>query len=116
MNEAGYGIAIASVYVTPTITQHPQDIMTDYNVDRSFTCTAEAFPAPTYSWERSGGEGEAFMTIDDEDTNELSFKPVDHSNAGEYRCVATMTDPDTNTQYPEESDIATLHGKSCPYM
>ena len=111
VNEAGYDVAIANIYITPVIVQHPQDIFTEYDVDVNFTCEAEAFPAPTYSWQRSDNEGVPFLDVDGQNATTYSFDPVMHIDAGEYRCIATITNPVNGETFEDTSAVATLYGE-----
>lgn len=62
----------------------------------SFTCVAEAFPDPTYSWTTPTGTMSGSTTI---------IISVNFNSVGEYVCTASSNGVDV------VSDVATLTGK-----
>ena len=106
-NEAGYDVAMGTLYVTPRIIVEPEDIKTDVNEVVYFECIAESFPFPMYQWERFI-DGEA-ITQSGETSTQLLFNPVYYDNSGVYRCVVSAElDISTNTTV---SRNATLYGE-----
>ena len=89
LNDAGYDVATGVLYVTVKFTQQPTDIKTIVNMNVEFTCEAQSFPHPSYSWERLIDGG--FVNEEHGNTTTLSFMPVSYSDAGVYRCVATSS-------------------------
>ena len=113
LNDAGYDVATGVLFVTVTFTQQPTDIKTTVNMNVEFTCEAQSFPHPSYSWERLIDGG--FVNEERGNTTTLSFMPVSYSDAGVYRCVATSSNG-SEVISTLGSDNATLYGEFNRYM
>lgn len=55
---------------------------------RNFTCSADGYPAPTYTWQR---EGQVLPSGGRVDVNGgyISFRNLRPSDEGQYECVAS---------------------------
>ena len=90
-NAAGSGSDAVSVYVRPDITTQPTNINTMDGTNANFSCAADGFPMPTFSWEKE--DGNSFTKVMDAANRTLRFNPALFSNEGRYRCIATVTIP-----------------------
>ena len=52
INEAGYDVSSATLYVSPEITIHPIDHFVEYGDFVNLTCKADSHPPPIYQWEK----------------------------------------------------------------
>ena len=87
-NTAGNDSATAVLHVEPIIVTQPTDILTRNGTVVSFTCAAESFPAPEYTWEEYNEESSSFDTVSDGSV--LEFTPAVFGDEGSYRCVASL--------------------------
>ena len=87
-NTAGNDSATAVLYVEPIIVTQPTDILTRNGTVVSFTCAAESFPAPEYTWEEYNEESSSFDTVSNGSV--LEFTPAVFGDEGSYRCVASL--------------------------
>ena len=62
-NAAGNDSATAVLYVEPIIVTQPTNILTRNGTVVNFTCAAESFPAPEYTWEKYNEESDSFYTV-----------------------------------------------------
>ena len=84
-------IDTANLYVGPMIKSAPTNITATIDTTVMFTCAAYGFPLPTYSWEREDSGN--FTDIVGAISQNLTFNSVQFSNAGGYRCSATVFFP-----------------------
>ena len=89
INEAGIGMNDAMLYVSPAITLHPVDQLVSRGQSFNLTCLADAFPSPSYQWERMNQTTSNFEELEGETYPFLSFDNVDYDDFGMYRCVAS---------------------------
>ena len=87
-NAAGNDSATAVLYVEPIIVTQPTDILTRNGTVVSFTCAAESFPVPEYTWEKYNEESSSFDTVSNGSV--LEFTPALFGDEGSYRCVASL--------------------------
>ena len=104
-NAAGNDSATAVLYVEPIIVTQPTDILTRNGTVESFTCAAESFPAPEYTWEKYNEETNSFDMVSNGSV--LEFTPAVFGDEGSYRCVANLPGTSRNAT----SDQAVLTGK-----
>ena len=103
-NAAGNGSATAVLYVEPIIVTQPTDILTRNGTVVNFTCAAESFPDPEYTWEKYNEETDSFDTVSN--SSVLEFTPAVFGDEGRYRCVASLP----GTSRSNTSDQAVLTG------
>ena len=103
-NAAGNGSATAVLYVEPIIVTQPTDILTRNGTVENFTCVAESFPAPEYTWEKYNEETNSFDMVSNGPV--LEFTPAVFGDEGSYRCVASQP----GTSRTATSDQAVLTG------
>ena len=103
-NAAGNDSATAVLYVEPIIVTQPTDILTRNGAVVNFTCTAESFPAPEYTWEKYNEENGSFDMVSNGSV--LEFTPAVFGDEGSYRCVASLPGTSRNAT----SDQAVLTG------
>ncbi len=101
INEAGYDISTSTLYITPAFVVEPEDIRTTNGSIVAFNCEAEAFPYPTYRWEKSA------LVLTGEIEQVLEFDPVLFNDFGNYSCIASI---DIAGVVNETSSSAILHG------
>ena len=89
LNDAGFGIDSATLYVHPTIVLDPMDTLTRVNETINLTCLAEGFPYPTYQWQMMDRSSGYYEDIPGETETVLTISPVQFDDIGRYRCVAT---------------------------
>ncbi|XP_019855187.1 PREDICTED: receptor-type tyrosine-protein phosphatase F-like isoform X2 [Amphimedon queenslandica] len=89
INEAGFVAVETTLYVAPIITLHPQDRLVTQGEYFTLSCLADAFPSPTYQWERMNRTSGNFEEISGEISSDLRFNNVDFDEFGMYRCVAS---------------------------
>ena len=87
-NAAGNDSATAVLHVEPIIVTQPTDILTRNETVVNFTCAAESFPAPEYTWEKYSEESGSFDTVSSGPV--LEFTPAVFGDEGSYRCVASL--------------------------
>ena len=101
INEAGIGRNDSVLYVSPAITLHPVDRLVSRGQSFNLTCLADAFPSPSYQWERMNQTTSNFEELVGETYPFLSFDNVDYDDFGMYRCVASSNGiSDTATSRP----------------
>ena len=105
INEAGYGISMSTLYVTPAFVTQPQDVKTTNGSTVEFNCEAQSFPSPSYRWEKLSPT----MPIVGAEDRFLEFDPVLFHDFGDYHCVAFTNVSGMLNE--TESDNATLFGK-----
>lgn len=89
INEAGIGRNDSVLYVSPEITLHPVDRLVSFGQSFNLTCLADAFPSPSYHWERMNQTTSNFEEQEGEIYPFLSFDSVNYDDFGMYRCVAS---------------------------
>uniref|UniRef100_A0A1X7UG07 serine--tRNA ligase n=1 Tax=Amphimedon queenslandica TaxID=400682 RepID=A0A1X7UG07_AMPQE len=89
INEAGLGTVETTLYVAPVIMLHPEDRLVTQGEYFILSCLADAFPLPTYQWERMNRTSGYFEEITGETSSDLRFNNVDFDEFGMYRCVAS---------------------------
>ena len=89
INEAGTSTVETTLYVAPVITLHPEDRLVTQGDYFVLSCLADAFPSPTYQWERMNRTSGYFEEITGETYADLRFYGVDFDDFGMYRCVAS---------------------------
>ena len=104
-NAAGNDSVTAVLYVEPIIVTQPTDILTRNGTVVSFTCAAESFPAPEYTWEKYIEETDSFDTVSSGPV--LEFTPAVFGDEGSYRCVASLP---VDTSRNATSQLAILTG------
>jgi hypothetical protein len=85
-NSAGNVVSEAArltVWLRPTITQHPIDEFVAVGFSATFTAAATGTPLPTYQWQKDG------FDIPGETAVVLNFGEVTAADAGAYRMAAT---------------------------
>ena len=103
-NAAGSDSATAVLYVEPIIVTQPTDILTRNGTVENFTCVAESFPAPEYTWKIYNEETDSFDMVSSGQV--LEFTPAVFGDEGTYRCVASLPGTSGNAT----SDQAVLTG------
>ncbi len=107
VNMAGLDTSVSILNFKPQFLEQPSSIRVE-NINDTFSlvCTAEAFPFPTYQWQKI--KSGLFMDIHNE-TEEILEDVIEHEDAGIYRCVVTNVINDVeNVIY---SKPATVYGK-----
>ena len=89
INEAGISTVETTLYVAPAITLDPEDQLVTEGDSFSLSCLADAFPSPTYQWERMNRTSRYFEEISGKTYSDLSFSNVGFDEFGMYRCVAS---------------------------
>ena len=89
VNDAGNGTAMATLNLVPEFVLQPQDVNATAGESFNLTCVAEAFPIPSIQWQKMNRTSRQFEDIQDEQSNNLQFAPVQHADFGMYQCVAT---------------------------
>ena len=89
VNDAGVGLSTSQLNVLPEFVEQPLSINTTVPSSFNLTCLAESFPYPSYQWQMMNTG--MFEDIEGENRTYLEFDPVDFSDFGMYRCVATNT-------------------------
>ena len=102
-NAAGNDSATTVLYVEPIIVTQPTDILTRNGTVESFTCAAESFPSPEYTWEKYNEE-----TIVS-NGSVLEFTPAVFGDEGSYHCVASLP----GTRRTATSQLVVLTGRLC---
>lgn len=78
------------LYINPNILEDPEDENALAGENVTLTCAAEGFPAPSYQWQRYTSAG-TFENLSEETSPNLTFTPVNFSDSGQYRCIATSS-------------------------
>ena len=104
-NAAGNDSATTVLHVEPIIVTQPTDILTRNGTVVSFTCAAESFPAPEYTWQKYIEETDSFDTVGN--SSVLEFTPAVFGDEGSYRCVASLP---VDTSRNATSQLAILTG------
>ena len=91
VNDAGVGLSTSELNVLLEFVEQPQSINATVPSSFNLTCLAESFPYPSYQWQMMNRGTLMFEDIDGENRTTLEFDPVDFSDFGLYRCVATNT-------------------------
>ena len=103
-NAAGNDSGTAVLYVEPIIVTQPTNILTRNGTVVNFTCVAESFPDPEYTWEKYNETTATFYTVSNGPV--LEFTPAVFGDEGSYRCVASLPGTSRNAT----SDQAVLTG------
>ena len=93
-NAVGSDSATALLYVEPIIVTQPTNILTRNGTVVNFTCVAESFPAPEYTWEKYIEENGSYDTVRSGPV--LQFTPAVFGDEGSYRCVASLPGSNRN--------------------
>jgi len=109
-NTAGNDSATAVLYVEPIIVTQPTDILTINGTVVNFTCAAESFPDPEYTWEKYNEETNSFDMVSSGSV--LEFTPAVFGDEGSYRCVANLPGTSGNAT----SQLAVLTGRFPVYI
>ena len=88
INEAGFDIETASLYITPTIVTHPMSVNASSGDSVSLSCMAVSFPDPEYRWERSSTNEGPYTEIANSEGSTYNLGNIVHSTNGFYRCIA----------------------------
>ena len=104
-NAAGNDSATALLHVEPIIVTQPTDILTRNGTVVSFTCAAESFPAPEYTWQKYNKETDSFDTVSSGPV--VEFIPAVFGVEGSYCCVASLQETSRNAT----SQLAVLTGR-----
>ena len=102
-NVAGSECATASLLVAPTIITQPVNQHVSNGSTTSFTCTAESFPAPEYTWKKYNEGSSSFDRVSSGPV--LEFTPTVFGDEGSYCCVASL--PGTSRNIASESAMLT---------
>ena len=90
-NDAGVGVDISTLYMTPLIIKHPQSSVAKIEDGLNLTCMAQSFPSPTYQWQKFNETTSQFVDISSNGNNSiLKLNPVGSDGYGQYRCVASI--------------------------
>ena len=103
-NAAGNDSATAVLHVEPIIVTQLTDILTRNGTVVNFTCVAESFPAPEYTWEKYNKETNSFDMVSNGSI--LEFTPAVFGDEGRYHCVASLP----GTSRTATSQLAVLTG------
>ena len=101
-NAAGSDSDSTFIFISPYFISQPVNEETINGSSVTLQCVAEAFPSPSYQWERT--DGAPIRDIIANDTNSLVFLPVLFGDEGDYYCNAT-----SRTEIAHSED-ATLTG------
>ena len=89
-NAAGSGADSVSLNISPVFEMDPMDVETSNGSEVSFTCTALAFPEPTYTWSRV--DSELPDSAVGANTPTLTLSPAVLGDQGVYYCNATSSE------------------------
>ena len=103
-NAVGSGSDDVSLNISPVFEMDPMDVETSNGSEVSFTCTALAFPEPTYTWSRV--DSELPDSAVGANTSTLTLHPAVFGDQGVYYCNAT------SSEVSKMSDTATLTSES----
>ena len=101
-----FGVAV--LYVSPNVTLQPMEMFVEEGDTTDLNCFAEGFPTPTYTWEKMNMTTGIFEMLEGETESILSFSPVQYSDFGRYRCVATIDVNVSSSYYNFQSLIILL--------
>ena len=89
-NDAGIEISMSTLNFEPQFIEEPADTEVNTLSDSvSLRCRAEAFPFPTYQWQkRILGE---FVDLINENGEVFVENDTQHNDAGLYRCIVNNT-------------------------
>ena len=93
-NVAGSGSYTASLLVAPTFITQPVNQQVSNGSTTNFTCVAESFPNPEYTWEKYIEESGSYYTVNNGSV--LEFTPAMFGDEGSYRCVASLPETRRN--------------------
>ena len=89
-NDAGFGVDISTLYMTPLIIKHPQSSIANSEDSLNLTCMAQSFPSPIYQWQKFNETTSQFVNIPSSGNNSiLKLNPIGSDGDGQYRCVAS---------------------------
>ena len=91
INETGFGRNDSMLYISPAITLHPVDWLVSLGQSFNLTCLANAFPSPSYWWERMNGTTSNFEELVGKIYPFLSFDNVNYDDFGMYQCIASSS-------------------------
>ena len=103
-NVAGSDRATALLLVAPTFITQPVNQQVSNGSNTSFTCAAESFPAPEYTWQKYNKGSGSFDRVSSGPV--LEFTPAVFGDEGSYRCVASLQGTSRNAS----SQLAVLTG------
>ena len=107
-NAAGTGNASVSLNIHPMLIGHPLNVTTTNGTNETFTCTATAFPPPTYMWHKV--DDILPETATGASSSTLMLSPAVFGSEGEYYCNAT------SNGITVSSNTATLTSELCIIM
>ena len=64
INDAGFGVATANLYVRPIIVEDPVDMEPSTGDNITLSCRAESFPYPEYRWEMMNPDTNMFENVE----------------------------------------------------
>ena len=105
INDAGSDSASVTLYVSPEITEDPENVYIQDGDAVTLTCEADSFPSPDYLWEIMNMSSGEFEPIYWELNNTLVFDPIDYEDYGTYHCVVTT--PTINENITSEEAVIT---------
>ena len=91
INEAGIGRNDSMLYISPAITLLPVDRLVSLGQSFNLTCLANAFPSPSYQWERMNGTTSNFEELVGKAYPFLSFDNINYDDFGMYRYIASSS-------------------------
>lgn len=112
MNEAGYEVKSATLYVRILIVEQPKSQRGAAGDNITLTCRAESFPHPEYTWEKFSHDSQQYDLLLQETSTNLVLTNTQDSDFGLYRCVVTA--PIINNQVT--SSVASLTCKNEPII
>ena len=104
-NVAGSDNSTVSLLVAPTFITQPVNQQVSNGSTTNFTCTAESFPDPEYTWEEYNEGSSSFDRVSSGPV--LEFTPAVFGDEGSYRCVASLP---VDTSRNATSQLAILTG------
>ena len=105
INDAGSDNASVTLYVSPEISQDPENEYVQNGDTVTLSCNADSFPAPEYQWEMMNRTSGEFEPIDGETNTTLVIDPIDYDDYGTYRCEVTT--PTINENITSEEAVIT---------
>ena len=87
----------------PSISQPPENALTQLGDPIHLNCTAEGHPAPTYQWYQDG------VLIPDEIESVLYIPEPSPEDRGNYTCRAINSEGETDESKPAKLDIAGIN-------
>ncbi|XP_019861680.1 PREDICTED: hemicentin-1-like, partial [Amphimedon queenslandica] len=89
VNEAGFDIETATLYITPTIVTHPMSVNTSTGSSvNMLSCVADSFPDPEYRWERSSTNEGPYTEIANSKGSTYDLGTIVYTTNGFFRCIA----------------------------